>query len=63
MAIKKNNSEWDAINDNPIVFNVFNYGASLTSLYPPPPNAFMISEILGDFMEMELSTDLMITEF
>lgn len=63
MAIKENSTEYDAINDNPLVFSLFNYGSNSSGLFPPPPNSFMITEIAGDFMQMELSTDLMITEF
>lgn len=63
MGIKANNQEYDVVNDNPLAFSLFNFGSNSTSLFPPPPNKFMITEIAGDFMQMELSTDLMITEF
>ncbi len=63
MAIKENNSLYDVIDDNPLTNSLFNYGANSGGLVPPPGSSFMITEITEDFMEMELSTDLMITEF
>lgn len=63
MAIKPNTSEYDAVNDNPLIASLFNYSSGSTSLFPPPGSSFMITEIAEDFMQMELTTDLMITEF
>lgn len=62
MAIKENKQSYDTINDNPIVSSLYNYGHNSGDLNPPPGSSFMITEITEDFMEMELSTDLMITE-
>lgn len=62
MAIKENSTAYDIVNDNPLVFSLFNYNSNSTSVFPPPPNFFMITEILGDFMITEAG-DFMITEF
>lgn len=62
MGIKANNQEYDVVNDNPLVFSLFNFGSNSTSVFPPPPNSFMITEILEEFMITE-SGDFMITEF
>lgn len=63
MAIKENNSEFDVQHQNPLVASLFNYNSRSSSPFPPPGSSFMITEIAGDFMQMELTTDLMITEF
>lgn len=62
MAVKENDQDYDAINNNPTTHSLFNYSGGGRGVFPPPGSSFMITEITEDFMITE-SGDFMITEF
>lgn len=60
MAIKENESDYDAINTNAMTSSVFNYSGGSKSGLSPLGRDLMITES-GDFMITE-SGDFMLTE-